>query len=279
MSLRTGIRRTRLTARQLVTAAGVGGTALLGVSFSADTGSPQFYLLTAALASTWTAGAAASGPIPAGRAGRERGLRPYVEPVLTGVGTFGLFYAIARLARHNPPLNRAISSVFRYVHEGSTGLVLLTAGVNGVAEELYFRGAVWDMLGGSRPLVLTSAVYTASTAASRNLSLVLGGAVTSLIFGAQRARSGGVVAPAVAHVTWSVLMITCLAPLFRPSPGEPGQLNWCACCLVAAARRGGCGQLLRRATAALSAVANAVQATSGTASTAAAGSARLARSA
>jgi membrane protease YdiL (CAAX protease family) len=221
VSGRTGIRRSWLTPGQLVTAAGVGGTALLGVSFSAGTGSPQFYLLTAALASTWTAGAAAYGPIPAGRAGRERGLRPYVEPVLTGVGTFGLFYAIARLARHNPPLNRAISSVFRYVHEGSTGLVLLTAGVNAVAEELYFRGAVWDMLGDSRPLALTSAVYTASTAASRNLSLVLGGAATSLIFGAQRARSGGVVAPAVAHLTWSVLMVTCLAPLFRSPPGEP----------------------------------------------------------
>jgi hypothetical protein len=44
--------------------------------------------------------------------------------------------------------------------------------------------------------------------------------VTSVIFGWQRAASGGVLAPAVAHVTWSVLMLRHIPPLFRDAaPG------------------------------------------------------------
>ena len=59
-------------------------------------------------------------------------------------------------------------------------------------------------------------MYTAATLATRNPALVLGGAVTSLIFGTQRRRSGGVAAPAIAHVVWSVLMLTLLPPMFGP---------------------------------------------------------------
>ncbi len=78
---------------------------------------------------------------------------------------------------------------------------------------------IWP--GGVSPLAVTTAAYTASTAATGNLALVLGGAVTSLMFGAERARSGGAgVAPVVAHVTWSLLMLTSLPPLFRAA-AEP----------------------------------------------------------
>jgi len=40
----------------------------------------------------------------------------------------------------------------------------------------------------------------------------------------QRDASGGVLAPAVTHVTWSVLMLRCLPPLFREAgrPPRPG---------------------------------------------------------
>ena len=62
-------------------------------------------------------------------------------PVLTGVGAFGAFYGAARLARHIPLLDQAIGGILRYADEGSTALVLLTACTNGVAEELFFRGA------------------------------------------------------------------------------------------------------------------------------------------
>jgi CAAX protease family protein len=199
----------------IIAAAGLGGAGLVRASLSADPGSAQFYQLTAGLAATWTGAALTAGSPAAGR------VRPgqLVRPVLTGAATFGLFYGIARVARHWPVLDQAIRSVLRYVDEGSTVPVLIAAGVNAVAEELFFRGAVWELTGGARPLVATTAACTASTAATGNLALVLGGAATSVVFGAERARSGGVVAPAVAHVTWSLLTLTALPPLFRgPHP-------------------------------------------------------------
>jgi hypothetical protein len=50
-----------------------------------------------------------------------------------------------------------------------------------------------------------------------------------VIFGWQRAATGGVLAPAVTHVTWSVLMLRYLPPLFRdadrPPAGQPAVGN------------------------------------------------------
>ena len=135
-------------------------------------------------------------------------------PVLTGAGAFGLFYGAAQLARHIPPLNRAIGSVLHYADDGSTPLVLATASANAVAEELFFRGALWSLVAESHPVVKTTLAYTATTAATRNPALVLAGTATSVLFGLQRRTSGGILAPALSHLTWSLLMLRYLPPLF-----------------------------------------------------------------
>jgi membrane protease YdiL (CAAX protease family) len=134
-------------------------------------------------------------------------------PVLTGAGAFGLFYGAAQLARHIPPLKRAIGNILHYTDGGSTPLVLATA----VAEELFFRGALWSLVAESHPVVKTTLAYTATTAATRNPALVLAGSATSVLFGLQRRTSGGILAPALSHLTWSLLMLRYLPPLF-PAP-------------------------------------------------------------
>jgi hypothetical protein len=144
-------------------------------------------------------------------------------PVVTGAGAFGLFYGAARLARHVPPLNRAIGSVLRYADGGSTPLVLLTACANAVAEELFFRGALWSVVEESHPAAKTTLAYAATTAATRNPALVLAGTATSVLFGLQRRTSGGILAPALTHLTWSLLMLRYLPPLF-PTP-RPAQIT------------------------------------------------------
>ena len=63
--------------------------------------------------------------------------------------TFAAFYGAARAARRHRALRRAIASVLRYADAGSTPLVVLIASGSGVAEELFFRGALWS---GPRPL-------------------------------------------------------------------------------------------------------------------------------
>ena len=206
---------------------GAGGAALLGISLSTRPGSPQFYTLTMGLAGTWAAGAVGSGSLAPGRPGQLRPGHPVAGPVLTGAAAFGLFYGAARLAQRIPPLHRAVAGILHYADGGSAPLVMLTAGTNAVAEELFFRGALWSAAADSHPLVTTTIAYTAATAATRNPALVLAGAVTSVFFGLQRRSSGGVLAPSLAHVTWSLLMLRYLPPLFRAlppagSPGPPG---------------------------------------------------------
>lgn len=202
----------RLHRRRVVSATGISGAGLLAASLSARPGSRQFYLLTAGLAATWTGGALAAGPLP-GAGSPGRGNDPYrlaVLPVLTGAGAFGLFYGAARLIRPIPVLDRAVTSVLRYAEDGSAPLVLLTATATAVAEELFFRGALWSLAERAHPLAMTTLAYTATTAVTRNPALTIAGAATSVLFGLHRQASGGILAPALAHLTWSLLMLTCL---------------------------------------------------------------------
>lgn len=218
----TARRRSRRSAAAWHGAAGLGAAALLRSSFSARAGSVRFYLLTTSLAGAWTGGALGAGPIPwCGDGWRTRPASParalIVVPVVTGAATFAAFYSAARAARRHRTLRRAIASVLRYADAGSAPLVVLIASGSAVAEELFFRGALWS---GPRPLRTTTLAYAASTAATGNPALVLAGLITSMIFGWQRAATGGVLAPAVTHVTWSVLMLRFLPPLFR-DPDRP----------------------------------------------------------
>jgi membrane protease YdiL (CAAX protease family) len=198
---------------------GAGGVAaaLLRSSFSSKAGSARFYLLATSLAGVWAGGALGAGPVPwrgeacRGRRGSTaRGL--VIVPVASGAATFALFYGAARAARRYRRLRRVIGAVLRYADAGATPLVVLIASGSAVAEEMFFRGALWS---GPRPLRSTTLAYAASTAATGNPALVLAGLITSVIFGWQRAVTGGVLAPALAHVTWSVLMLRYLPPLFR----------------------------------------------------------------
>ena len=206
----------------VLAATGAGGAALLGISLSTRPGSPQFYVLTLGLAGTWAAGALGSGPLPLRRPGDPRNAAGVVIPVLTGAAGFGLCYGAARLARHIPPLGRAIGSVLEYADGGSTPLVLLTTSANAVAEELFFHGALWQAAP-KHPVATTTLAYAATIAATRNPALVLAGTATSVLFGFQRHASGGVLAPALSHLTWSLLMLTCLPPAFRSAGRRAGQ--------------------------------------------------------
>lgn len=207
-------------------AAGLIAAGLLRSSFTAAEGSGRFYLLTAGLTGTWMAGSLSAGPLPwrrgdrpdAGLADTARAL--VVVPVLSGAATFAGFYVAAQAVRRHAALRRAIAGVLRYADEGSTPAVLLIASGSAVAEELYFRGALWS---GPAPLRGTTLAYAASTAASGNPALVLAGLVTSVVFGWQRAATGGVLAPALTHVTWSMLMLRYLPPLFREESAGRGR--------------------------------------------------------
>src|ERR1700750_126698 len=74
----------RARRRLIITATGIGGAGLLGISLSTKAGSPQFYILTMGLAGTWATGALASGPLPLSTAQGQDGAQrhPVIMPVL-----------------------------------------------------------------------------------------------------------------------------------------------------------------------------------------------------
>jgi membrane protease YdiL (CAAX protease family) len=203
--------------RKVVAGVTVAGAGLLRVSLQTKPASWEFYAATAGVAATWVAGGFASGPLHLGwvQARDETLRRPVLTPLLTGAVAFGAFYGCALVAKRVPVLDAAISSVLAYAHQGSTSLVLLTTLANGAAEEVFFRGALYAAIGEQHPVALSTAAYGLATLATRNPALVLAATAMGTLFAAQRRASGGIQAPMITHLTWSVLMLRYLPPLFR----------------------------------------------------------------
>jgi membrane protease YdiL (CAAX protease family) len=60
---------------------------------------------------------------------------------------------------------------------------------------------------------ISTAVYTLATVATGNVMLVFAAAVLGVLVGLQRRASGGVLAPILTHVTWSLGMLLVLPPI------------------------------------------------------------------
>jgi uncharacterized protein len=209
--------------RRVLAAAAVGGAGLLGLSLSSEPGSRRFYVLTFGVAGTWLVGGVRSGILPPSgvRTGERRSRRPVLAPVAAGVGAFGAFYAAALIARRLPLLDEALTSVLRYASRGSDPLVLITSLATGVAEEVFFRGTLFDAVGERHAVSASTAIYMLVTAATGNPALVLASGVMGALFGIQRRTSGGLQAPILTHLTWSSLMVHFLPPLFRDEVASP----------------------------------------------------------
>jgi hypothetical protein len=155
--------------REVVAVTALSGAGLLGASLATRPGSPRFYGLTAATAATWIAGSVLSGPLHLGRAygPGDRLRRPVLVPALLGIGAFAPFYGCALVCRRIPPLNRMLTAILAYAHQGSAGPVLATTLLNGAAEEVFFRGALYAAISGPSPAVVSTGTYVLATTATR----------------------------------------------------------------------------------------------------------------
>ena len=123
---------------------------------------------------------------------------------------FAAFAAASAVARHTPGLAGALDSVLDRADAGSAALVLAVALVNGVAEEVFFRGALFTALGSHQPVLGSTIGYALVTAATRNVVLVIAAIVMGTLFCLLRRSTHGVLAPIVTHVVWSTLMLLAL---------------------------------------------------------------------
>jgi membrane protease YdiL (CAAX protease family) len=207
-------RRFRL--RRVITAVFVViGAAVLGWSIRIDAGESTFYVATLILAATWTVGAFASGPLHLGRVagGDERSRRPVVGAVVLGLALAAVFVVGALVVRQIPVVDRQVSSVLGHADQGVAPLLLVITVVNGIAEELFFRGALYAA-SPRHPVVVSTLAYVVATLATGNFMLVFAAILLGVVVGLERRASGGVLAPVLTHVTWSVAMLYALPLLF-----------------------------------------------------------------
>lgn len=212
-----------LRRRQLVTVGFVVlGAVVLGFSLRIEPGSVWFYPATFVLAGVWAIGAFASGPLHLGRIGawrqrdgegERRFVRPVLPPILLGLGLAGVFVVGGLVVREIAWLERQVRSVVDFADQGSLPILIVVTAVNGVAEELFFRGAVYAALP-RHPVVWTSVAYVIATLATGNVMLAFAAILLGVVVGFERRASGGVLAPILTHCAWSLSMLLALPLLF-----------------------------------------------------------------
>ncbi len=221
--------RRDLNRQQLITAVfAVIGATVLGASLRVDPGSTQFYLLTFTIAAVWAVGAFAAGPLHLGRVGQgfflkrlfgdavwnfAQGRRPVIIGVGGGAALAALFVVGGLVVREIGPLADAIIAVLQYAYQGNAWLLLLVTVLNGLAEEVFFRGAVFDAVP-KHKIAWSTALYVVATALTGNVMLAFAAILLGALTGYQRLVTGGILAPMLTHITWSVTMLYALPAIF-----------------------------------------------------------------
>jgi membrane protease YdiL (CAAX protease family) len=193
----------------------VAGAGVLGFMLSRKPGEPAFYFSAFALAAVWAVGALVSGPLHLGVV-RFRGRNE--RPVFTGTGiglVLGVIFVLGALAvRQLPWLATAVSRVLEFAEQGSWELIVLITLVNAIAEEMFFRGALYTAFGRRYPLVGSTLLYIAAMLATGNLMLGFAALIVGTACAVERRASGGVLAPVLTHLVWGLIMVLALPPMF-----------------------------------------------------------------
>ncbi|KUI02298.1 type II CAAX endopeptidase family protein [Mycobacterium sp. IS-3022] len=192
------------------------GAALLGYSLARPPGDDSFYWLTLALAGVWAVGAFLSGPLHLGCV-RFRGRNQ--RPVITGTGVglaLGAAFVIGGLiAREIPGVREYITRVLEFADYGPLLLVVFITVVNGLAEEMFFRGAMYTALGRVYPVLISTALYVIATSATTgNPMLGFAAIILGTICALERRATGGILAPMLTHFFWGLVMVLALPPIF-----------------------------------------------------------------
>lgn len=191
------------------------GAALLGATLGLAPGDPLFLPGALAVAALWAGGAWASGPLRLGR-GRARSggtSRGVLQGVILGAMLLAVFLAGAVVIARIPLLRAPVEGLLDHARPDSLWVMALLTVGNGIAEELFFRGAAFEAFDGRWALAGTTLLYAASTLLSGVPLLTFAAVCLGLLTGAQRRVTGGVAGPIAAHLTWSLGMLFLLRPL------------------------------------------------------------------
>lgn len=194
------------------------GGVVLGWALRIPPGDNLFYPATLTLAVVWAIGGFASGTLHLGRAHTRSGrddARPVVQSLALGGLLLALFLLGALVVAHIPLLRGPVDELLDHARVGSLPLVAAITAINGVAEEVFFRGGLYAAAGRRHGVLVTTTAYTIVTAASGIPLLVLAGLLLGLVTGLQRRVTGGILGPIITHLTWSMGMLFILPKLLE----------------------------------------------------------------
>jgi len=188
---------------------------VLGFSLRRHPGESSFYWLTLLLATVWIAGGLVSGPLHLGGINwRGRNQRPVITGTTVGLLLGGAFVVGGLIAREIPAVATLITQVLMFAHQGSFLLIVAITVINGIAEEIFFRGALYSALGRYHPVVISTVLYVCATMASGNPMLGFAAIFLGTVCALERRASGGVLAPMLTHFVWGLIMVLALPPMF-----------------------------------------------------------------
>jgi uncharacterized protein len=191
------------------------GATALGLALRRHPGESSFYWLTLALAAVWALGAFASGPLHLGGiCWRGRNQRPVITGTVVGLVLGAVFVLGGLIAREIPAVSELITRVLQFTDQGSWRLTMTIALVGGIAEELFYRGALYTALGRHQPALVSTIVYVAATLASGNPMLGFAAIILGTVCAWERRATGGVLAPILTHFVWTLVVLLALPPLF-----------------------------------------------------------------
>lgn len=206
------IRRRRI----MVAVVLVAGFVTLAFSLSRTPGDDSFYVLTLLLAAVWAVGAFLSGPLHLGRiCVRGRNQRPVITGTLVGLALGGVFVLGGLVTREIPVLRDLVVRVLEFADYGPLLLVVFITVINGLAEELFFRGSLYTALAPFHPVLVSTVIYVVVTGLStQNIMLGFAGAILGAVCALERRATGGVLAPMLTHFFWGLVMVLALPPIF-----------------------------------------------------------------
>jgi membrane protease YdiL (CAAX protease family) len=191
------------------------GAALLGYSLTRRPGDESFYWLTLALAGVWGVGALLSGPLHIGCIRfRGRNQRPVITGTAVGLLLGGAFVVGGLIAREIPGVREYITQVLEFTRYGPLALVVFITVINGITEEMFFRGALYTALGKAYPVAISTVIYVITTATTSNPMLGFAAVILGAVCAYARRITGGVLAPMLIHFFWGLVMVLALPPVF-----------------------------------------------------------------
>jgi len=108
-----------------------------------------------------------------------------------------------------------ITRVLEFADYGPLLLVTFITVVNGVAEEMFFRGALYTALGRFHPVLVSTVLYVIATGvATGNPMLGFAAIILGTVCAIERRVTGGVLAPMLTHFFWGLVLVLALPPMF-----------------------------------------------------------------